>query len=393
MKKFGILAIGLIITSTFAIDNIDYCKKYKNAIKKAVGKKREVKILEEGCKHSNAKCCRALAIRYLWSCGDSCAGVKKNIGKGLYLFRKGCDLDKAKKCNENLNFIYKKFRILDPKLLDKLIKEEIPDYCAVIGKKFYSREINSFGREVFKEKEAWVKVLFSRVLKKKSIENRRKELMKLLSFIAYKRSSIYSNIKEYIEEQNANSYTSSFKNFGKVLYITGLRSYLKSTIGNGTLPVYDINVANYSSKKLKIVGRIDYVKLGILLARQLILNAVDEEDFVDRFLLLNSYILTNSLNSSTIEDFIESLFIREVFDSNIKKAFGKFYDKKTPADLMISSYLSILIENANNAKINALIFHLIKGDAIDFMLKDKKVYENYKFMKKIYLQYKKAHKC
>jgi len=281
-------------------------------------------------------------------------------------------------------------KVLSQKELNILTKQDIPNYNKVMDKIFVSKKKNGFGRVVKKETKAWTKVLLTKVSKEKNSLDRQKEMMKLLSFVIFKHQAIYKNLQRYIIQRSDKKLG---KKFGVVLAVAGLKSYLETSIGFGTLPIYDINIANYSSKNMKVVGKINYTKLGILLFKQLILQSTDKEDYIDRALLLNSYILTHSFNIKTITKTIQSLFVNSVFNSKIKNKFGGLYDETVPIDFMINFYSTVLIQNANNAKINALIYHLVKWNAIPFMQKDKKVFENYKYMKKIYLKYKEiAHK-
>jgi len=267
---------------------------------------------------------------------------------------------------------------LSKEKLNLLIKQNVPDYCSVLDKVYLIKKKNQFGRVVNTEMDAWLKVLFDRTVSKKDKNDKKKEVMKLLSFVTY----IINNKFNYVKNEK--------------MYLIGLNSYLKSSLGVGTIPIYEFNVKSFSSKHMKIAGRITYPKLGILLAKQLILQSKDKEDYVDRMLLFNAYLITYAFNTTTLVEMMSSPFFIDIFEHRYKKIEKKFmglYDKTTNVDMMISFYLNLLIKNLNNPKINMLIYHFVKGDAVSFMLKDEKVYKNYKFMKDIYLYYKKAHKC
>jgi len=274
--------------------------------------------------------------------------------------------------------------LLTKKEISILSNQGVPNYCKVINKYVPGKKNNQ---------PAWASVLVAKVLKERKLEDRKKEVMKLMSFVVYKNSLVYEEIEKYIEKQDENSKKNANMALGKTLLIAGMRSYLKNSIGYGTLPIYEINVANYSSKYMKIIGKIDYVKLGLLLTEELILNS-SKEEFVDNLLLINSYILTYAFNTTTIVNLLQSSFILNTFNhQRVKKTFGSLYDETMQAEFMIRFYLTLLVKNANNPKINALIYHLVNGDVFSFMKKDKKVLRNYKFMKNIYLEYKKANKC
>jgi len=271
------------------------------------------------------------------------------------------------------------------KELSLLEKQNVPNYCLLINSSIIVKKRNPFGRIVEENVPSWINFLADDIVKEKNLEKRKKRIFSFVAFITYKSKKFFNDLQEYIKSHQEGV-------GGATLHFVGMRSYLKSTLGFGTLPIYKINIANYASKKMKIEGEIDYVKLGLLLDKTLLLGVKNEEEFVDRFLLLNSYLLTYVPRG--ISELFQSLFVSSVFDpSVIEKAYGHLYNFRIPLEFMIETFTRILVKSASNPRVNALIYHLIKEDAIDFMLKDKKVLKKYKVLKSIYLQYKKAKKC